>query len=185
MRRARVEGVRPTIGRGASPRLAVGSEAGPPQALGKSTMPIHMSGVHHVGLSVTDVQRSKEFYVELFGWKEVGSDNSLGYAFLSDGKNTITLWQQSDSPYARSHAGLHHLALAVNGADELIRAEQILRKRQIRIHYDRIVPVAEGGKAAELYCYDPDGICIELYSDEGGDGREAPVSHGPSCLLRE
>src|SRR5205823_13199064 len=104
-------------------------------------MPMQTAGVHHVGLSVTNVKRSKDFYMDLFGWKEVGADQKLGYVFLSDGKNTITPWHQSQSGYNRTHAGLHHLALAVNGIDELMRAERMLRKKKIRIHYDRIVPI--------------------------------------------
>jgi catechol 2,3-dioxygenase-like lactoylglutathione lyase family enzyme len=39
------------------------------------------AGVHHVGLSVTNVERSKDFYMDLFGWKEVGADQKLGYVF--------------------------------------------------------------------------------------------------------
>jgi len=88
------------------------------------------AGVHHVGLSVTNVERSKDFYMDLFGWKEVGADQKLGYVFLSDGKNTITPWHQSQPGYNRTHAGLHHLALAVNGIEELMRAEQMLRKKE-------------------------------------------------------
>src|SRR5207249_11108589 len=125
-------------------------------------MPMQTAGVHHVGLSVTNVKRSKDFYMDLFGWKEVGADQKLGYGFLSDGKNTITPWHQSQSGYNRTHAGLHHLALAVNGIEELMRAERMLRKKKIRIHYDRIVPITEGTQAAELYFYDPDGICGAL-----------------------
>lgn len=123
-------------------------------------MTIQTAGVHHVGLSVTNVERSKESYMDLFGWKEVGADSKLGYVFLSDGKNTITLWQQSESAYNKTHAGLHHLALAVNGIEALMRAEQGLRKKKIPIHYDRIVPATEGTQAAELFFYDPDGICF-------------------------
>src|SRR6266567_3862748 len=146
-------------------------------------MPMQTAGVHHVGLSVTNVKRSKDFYMDLFGWKEVGADQKLGYGFLSDGKNTITPWHQSQSGYNRTHAGLHHLALAVNGIEELMRAERMLRKKKIRIHYDRIVPITEGTQAAELYFFDPDGICVELFSDAGDEGLQPPVQHGPSCLL--
>ena len=147
-------------------------------------MAIQTSGVHHIGLSVTDLHRSKAFYQELFGWKEVGSDPKLGYAFLSDGKNAVTLWQQSERSYTKASAGLHHFALAVGSVDALTQAEQILRKKGIRIHYDRIVPTGFAGwREAELYFYDPDGIRVELFSPDGGEGREAPVHQCPSCYL--
>ncbi len=74
--------------------------------------------------------------MELFGWTEVGSDDRLGYAFLSEGNNTI-------------------------------------------------VRVMEGATAPELYFYDRDGSCVELFGEAGGEGRQAPVPHGPSCLLQD
>jgi lactoylglutathione lyase len=134
-------------------------------------MIIQTTGVHHIGLTVTDLARSKAFYQDLFGWKEVGD------------KSFITLWQESKSGYTKASAGLHHFALAVGSADELAQAEQILRKKQVRIHYDRIVPLHDGAREAELYFYDPDGIRVELFSPDGGEGREAPSRHAPSCYL--
>ena len=146
-------------------------------------MTIQTSGVHHLGLTVTNLDRSKKFYQDLFGWKELGADPKMEYAFLTDGKTMITLWQQSQEGYDKTRAGLHHFALAVGGSDDLVRAEQILRKKGVRIHYDRIVPAREGAHEAELYFYDPDGIRVELFSAQGGDGKEAPVRQGPSCFL--
>ncbi len=146
-------------------------------------MIIQTSGVHHIGLTVTNLERSKAFYQDLFGWKEVGADLKLGYVFLSDRKNFVTLWQQSESRYTKATAGLHHFALSVGSADELAQAEQILRKKGVRIHYDRIVPLHDGAHEAELYFYDPDGIRVELFSPNGGAGREAPFCHAPSCYL--
>jgi len=148
-------------------------------------MTIQASGVHHIGLTVTDIERSRAFYQELFGWKEVGADPALGYVFLADSKNFVTLWQESKTGYTKASAGLHHFALSVGGADELAQAEQILRKKGVRIHYDRIVPLHDGAEEAELYFYDPDGIRVELFSPNGGAGREAPSCHAPSCYLRD
>lgn len=137
-------------------------------------MSIQTAGVHHLGLTVTSLERSKQFYQDLFGWKELGTDPKMGYAFLTDGTTMITLWQQSDTAYDKAHAGLHHFAMAVGSPDDLVRAEQVLRKKNIRIHYDRIVPAREGAKEAELYFYDPDGIRVELFSAQGGEGKDAP-----------
>lgn len=146
-------------------------------------MTIQTLGVHHLGLTVTNLDRSKQFYQDLFGWEELGADPKMGYAFLTDGKTMITLWQQSQEAYDGASAGLHHFALTVGSFEDLVRAEQILRKSGVRIHYNRIVPAMEGANEAELYFYDPDGIRVELFSVEGGKGKKAPVQHGPSCFL--
>ncbi len=148
-------------------------------------MIIQTFGVHHIGLTVTDVERSKAFYQDLFGWKEVGADPKLGYVLLADDKNFVTLWQESKSGYEKTSAGLHHFALAVGSIDALTHAEQVLRRKGVRIHYDRIVPLHNGAREAELYFYDPDGIRVELFSPNGGEGLKAPSPDAPSCYLSD
>jgi lactoylglutathione lyase len=148
-------------------------------------MTIATSGIHHLGLTVTDLERSRRFYQELFGWQEVGADTTRGYAFLTDGKNMITLWQQSGTAYDKTRAGLHHFALSIDSVEAMDRAERLLREKGVRIHYDRVVPLAEGASESEIYFYDPDGIRVELFCAAGGAGLTAPVAGAPSCVLAD
>lgn len=67
----------------------------------------------HVGLNVTDIQRSLDFYVRIFGFDVLGEGKEEGreYAFLCrDGQLILTLWQQSGEGFRKDVAGLHHLS---------------------------------------------------------------------------
>jgi catechol-2,3-dioxygenase len=49
------------------------------------------AGVSHIGLSVSDLEKSKAFF-EAIGFKKIGGDDSYPSTFLSDGDSMITLW---------------------------------------------------------------------------------------------
>lgn len=75
-------------------------------------------GVHHVGLTVPNLDETRRFFVESLGYQQVGAVPDYPAVFLSDGVTMITLWQAVDPasavPFDRKRGiGLHHLALAV------------------------------------------------------------------------
>ena len=75
-------------------------------------------GVDHVGLSVRDLESTRGFFCDCLGWRVVGERPDYPAAFVSDGRDLVTLWQveMPDRAVAfdrRANVGLHHLALAV------------------------------------------------------------------------
>lgn len=77
-------------------------------------------GVHHVGLSVSDLARAVDFFVSVLGHTKLGERPDYPAAFVSDGKTMITLWQVEDPDACiafdrRKNVGLHHMALRVAG----------------------------------------------------------------------
>jgi catechol 2,3-dioxygenase-like lactoylglutathione lyase family enzyme len=75
-------------------------------------------GVHHVGLSVPDLEAAQNFFVNALGFKVIGGNPDYPAAFVSDGTTMLTLWRVADPAQAipfdrRSNIGLHHLALKV------------------------------------------------------------------------
>ncbi len=76
-------------------------------------------GVHHIGLTVPDLEQTRNFFLETLGYDQVGEVPDYPAAFLSDGSIMVTLWQAADPasavPFDRKNGiGLHHLALTVD-----------------------------------------------------------------------
>ena len=127
------------------------------------------SGVHHVDLVVSSIERSLPFYRELLA--------PLGYHRISEveGERGETIWYlagpgtsiglrqaQSESPsYDRYSVGLHHLALEAYTRGTVDERADWLRSQGAEIesgpqeyHY---VP----GYYA-VFFYDPDGLKLEI-----------------------
>ena len=138
----------------------------------------------HIGLSVTDLDRSIAFYQDVLTLDVLQRSDESGrrFAFLgAGGRLFLTLWQQSEAGYASRHAGLHHLAFQVPTLDDVQAAEAKLRARGQVPRYDGVVPHREGAESAALFFPDPDGIRLEIYSPTGAAGLMAPVAGAPSC----
>ena len=77
-------------------------------------------GVHHVGLTVSNLDVARHFFVDTLRFEQVGEVPDYPAVFLSDGGAMITLWQAENPTTAvsfdrKSVIGLHHLALTVDG----------------------------------------------------------------------
>lgn len=123
-------------------------------------------GVHHVGLTVRDLEETKRFFLETLGHSQVGEVPDYPAVFLSDGHVLITLWQAAEperaSAFDRVHAiGLHHLALAVANEAELKRLhERLARTAGVDVEF---APEPLGdGPTQHMMCAIPGGIRVEF-----------------------
>lgn len=138
----------------------------------------------HVGLNVTNLERSKKFYQNVFGFKTMLESNTEGrkFVFLGDGKNIkVTLFQQSNGQFDNHRPGLHHLSFQLASAEEVKQAERELQAMKVEFLYDGVVPHAEGADSGGIFFKDPDGIRLEIYSLTGVKGAAAPVPGAPTC----
>ena len=138
----------------------------------------------HVGLNVSSLERSREFYAAVFGLQVLGESAADGrrFAFLGQGSNIIlTLWQQSDGRFEKGRPGLHHLSFQAPDIEAVREAERKLRARGVHFHYDGLVPHAEGRASGGIYFEDPDGIRLEIFATTGAGDRPAAVADGPAC----
>ena len=138
-------------------------------------MPPRTSGVHHVGLSVSDLTGAANFFVEVLGFRIVGERPAYPALFIGDGRSLITLWQVADTAKAgrfdrRHNEGLHHLALAVESAEALddIHADMVARGNAIEFAPE---PRADG-TARHMMVNIPGGPRLELIA-------QAPAQHHP------
>ncbi|MFM0325975.1 VOC family protein [Caballeronia glebae] len=127
------------------------------------------SGIDHVGLTVRNLDATRDFFVQCLGWQIVGERSEYPAVFVSDGKLLVTLWQVKDesAPIAfdrRKNIGLHHLAL--RAADEAALAtilERVSTWPGVTVEF---VPELLGtGPKRHMMIYEPGGIRIEFDFD--------------------
>jgi catechol 2,3-dioxygenase-like lactoylglutathione lyase family enzyme len=133
----------------------------------------------HVGLNVTDLERSVDFYTRVFGWSVRARGD--GYAFLGDDARLIvTLWEQSSGAFSTGTPGLHHLSFEVESLADVQAAEARVREAGLRLYHDGIVPHAEGASSGGIFFEDPDGVRLEIFTGAGVEGH-APAGAAPTC----
>ncbi|WP_440073331.1 VOC family protein [Streptosporangium sp. OZ121] len=138
----------------------------------------------HVGLNVSDLDRSRDFYVKIFGFEVLGESGEAGrrYAFLGlDGTLVLTLWQQSEGRFATGLPGLHHLSFQAPDIETVRRAETAIREAGATLHHDGVVAHREGASSGGVFFEDPDGIRLEIYAPTGAEGSPVPVAAAPTC----
>lgn len=140
----------------------------------------------HVGLNVTEMERSQAFYQKVFGFEVMheGTEPERRFVFLGDGKRLVlTLWQQSEGRFPAHAPGLHHLSFQVETMEQVKAAEARLYALNARLYHNGIVPHAEGAQSGGIFFEDPDGTRLEIYAPSGAADTTAaaPVSGAPTC----
>lgn len=138
----------------------------------------------HVGLNVSNLERSKNFYLEVLGLQVARESLEEGrrFVFLSDGgKTVLTLWEQSHGSFDTARPGLHHLSFRAESIEAVRAVEERLRSLNVRLIYNGIVPHSEGAQSGGVFFEDPDGIRLEIFSPSGADTLAAPTPGAPSC----
>ena len=141
-----------------------------------------LTTVGHIGLNVKEIDRSTQFYRNVFGYELIGGDNNANhFVFLGkDGQVKLTLWQQSYEEFNKKVSGLHHLAFQVDSIDQVKDVQRKLKELGVKFIYEGIVPHAEGTQSGGILFEDPDGIRLEVYAATGAEKYVAP-SAAPSC----
>lgn len=124
-------------------------------------------GVHHVGITVPDLEAAERFFREALGWDVVGNNPAYPAVFVSDGHSMVTVWRAADPATAiafdrRGNIGLHHLALGV--ADDTVLDAVFDRVRShpgVTIEFPP-TPIREGSQTRHFICAMPGGIRIEF-----------------------
>lgn len=138
----------------------------------------------HVGLNVTDLSRSVEFYVEALGLTVAKRSDEAEhrFAFLTKGTTLVlTLWEQSTGAFDAGSPGLHHLSFQVADLAAVQQAEARLKALGATFSHDGVVAHAEGAPSGGIYFTDPDGTRLEIYTAAGVQGAPAPTADAPTC----
>ena len=124
------------------------------------------SGFNHVGLSVTDLDRSTEFFTQTLGWRLTGRDEDYPATFMTDGEMFLTLWRVNDPDTAvqfdrKNNVGLHHLAISVASFEILEELyERVKTVEGVVIEFPP--ELAYGGPTKHMMIREPSGNRLEF-----------------------
>jgi lactoylglutathione lyase len=119
----------------------------------------------YVGIRVTNLQRSIDFYTKVLGMRVKGrgkidqtKGETVGLESEKDGFSLELNYYEKDSPFNTKYVvgeGLDHLAFNVDNLDKALEEAK-------KAGYKNILEMkADGGRWA--YIEDPDGIWVELF----------------------
>lgn len=138
----------------------------------------------HIGLNVSDLERSIAFYRQAFGFDElaVSADGAQRFAFLGfDSGPVLTLWEQSSGEFSAATPGLYHLSFQVDSVRQVQQVEAILKQLSTVFVHDGVVAHREGATSGGIFFTDPDGIRLEVFAASGAEQHQAPVGDAPTC----
>lgn len=121
-----------------------------------------VSGVEHVArvsssvIFVRDLDRSIEFYRDVFAYRTTILDLDAALLLSPDGFQLYLIVRGRRTPHPLGGIGLQHLIWAVDSAQSLDRFEQVLKDRGIRYS------IRTSGDVKFLTARDPDGIRIMI-----------------------
>ena len=124
---------------------------------------LHITGMDHIGLKVTDMDRSLHFYHDVLGLDVLHTSgphaNGGRSATLRAGTEKLDVFYRPDfvATDKDKPVGMDHLCLTV-AADSAEFILEYLRECAVEIMWG---PVTRGGSTS-VYVFDPDGIHVEL-----------------------
>ncbi len=123
---------------------------------------IETQGMRHVALRVADVERSKNFYMEVFGMRVVWQPDPDN-AYLSSGSDNLALHREPAIDCAPTSAGvLDHIGFFVEELKQLEQNFAWARQRGLEI----VSPLQQHRDGTHsFYIKDPDGVVVQLIHD--------------------
>jgi catechol 2,3-dioxygenase len=126
---------------------------------------VEVKELGHVVLYVRDLDRSRRFYRDILGWKEIGTLGNAG-AMFSSGRTHHELLLLEVGPDAQPipqgrRVGMYHFGLKIGSTDDELRGAH----KELLDAGVNIVGSADHAVTHSLYITDPDGNEIELYID--------------------
>lgn len=123
------------------------------------------TGVSHVGLTVSDLDRSVAWYTDVLGLALFAPTDQPGMRralLIHPGSGMFVGLVQheagSGDAFDERRTGLDHLSFAVAGRDGLVEWEERLREKGVTFS-----PINDTYYGSVLVLRDPDGIQLELF----------------------
>jgi catechol 2,3-dioxygenase-like lactoylglutathione lyase family enzyme len=123
-----------------------------------------LEGIDHVAMSVPDVERSAQWYIDVLGFERRHEGMWDGIpVFIGKGTTSLALFparsKERSTSSARDEIRMLHLALRANRASFLVAQEE-LKRRGIKFEFQ------DHEISHSIYFRDPDGHKLEITTYE-------------------
>jgi catechol 2,3-dioxygenase-like lactoylglutathione lyase family enzyme len=123
-------------------------------------------GTHHIGLTVPNINATRDFFVDVLEFQQVGDVPDYPAFFLSDGTSLLTLWQAVEPEHAisfnrKTNIGLHHFAFKVDSVETLKSIYEKL-KTTVNVEIEFAPEPLGSGSTQHMMFTIPGGIRMEL-----------------------
>jgi catechol-2,3-dioxygenase len=123
-------------------------------------MTIPVVRIDHAVYWVTDVERSKAFYMRVFGMEEVAAERGMCLLRASSNEqhHDLGLFQAGANAarMPRGSVGLYHIAWKVNAIEDIAAALYVLKRE------NALTGASNHGATKSVYGVDPDGNELEI-----------------------
>jgi catechol 2,3-dioxygenase-like lactoylglutathione lyase family enzyme len=137
-----------------------------------------MAKIKHIAIATQDPEKTAQFYINVFGLKEIAKINSPGATgfHLTDGDINLAVLkfkndQTAGVPQGKEYTGLHHIGFEVDSIEEIDK-KLTAADAPIRDDINAALGFGKGQPAhinAEVKYSAPDGVIIDI-SETGWAG---------------
>jgi catechol 2,3-dioxygenase-like lactoylglutathione lyase family enzyme len=119
-----------------------------------------LEGIDHVAISVRDVERSANWYIDVLGFERMHEGMWKGVpVFIGKGTTAIALFPAKSNEPASGDIRMLHLALRAN-RENFVAAQEELKRRGIKFEFE------DHKISHSIYFHDPDGHHLEITTSE-------------------
>lgn len=117
---------------------------------------MELEGIDHVALSVRDVKRTEQWYIDVLGFEKMYDGMWDGIpVFIGKGTTALALFPAKSDEPVRGGIRMLHLAMRANRTN-FASAQEGLRQRGIKFEFE------DHEISHSIYFRDPDGYILEI-----------------------
>ena len=121
---------------------------------------MELEGIDHVAMSVRDVERAAQWYIDVLGFKRLHEGIWGGVPiFIGKGTTALALFPAKSDKPASGDIRMLHLALRANRKN-FLAAQEELKQRGIKFEFQ------DHEISHSIYFHDPDGHALEITTYE-------------------
>ena len=114
------------------------------------------AGLRHVAINVLDLQKIKDFYIDLLGF-ELEWQPDQNDLYLSSGNDNLAFHRVSDT--GGKAQKLDHIGIIIDDINQVDNWYQYLKEHEVKMASE---PKTHRDGARSFYCYDPEDNVVQV-----------------------